>query len=979
MLVACCVVAVSLPAFVGAAQRQRGRAPGLNNPALRDGGASYLPGVVIVKFAERPALGTSGKPQVNAALQELFDAHQVRHAAPFAPGLHAPRKANAFAGPDLTSVFVLQFDGHADAKDVARDFAASWDVAYAEPQFVYPLATTPSASLVIDIPTMTPNDSLYGGDQSAYYDRMDLPEAYGDTRGSMGNVVVAIVDGGSEWQHPDLIANVWSNPGETLNGVDDDGNGFVDDVRGWNFASGTNDPTGLPQTPGSAGHGTHVAGIACASTNNTSGVAGASWNAKFMPVCVSHPSVDGAISNGYAGILYAAQNGADVINCSWGGQTNASNFEQEVIDFAHAQGAVVVTAAGNNSSDILFFPAAYDHVMSVANLSNNDIKIFSSNFGPWVDISAQGTNILSTSSGGSYTILNGTSMSSPHVAAVCALVKTKFTSYTPDQVAERVRVTSDDIYTINPGFAGELGYGRVNAAEALMATTPALRVHDVVVSTTDGDAIIEPGETVTLSITVMNHLDAATSANFTLTENSAYATVTTGSATLPSVGAQQASALSDFVISIDAAAPVNHAIGFTLDMSTATPSYVDSDRFSLRVLPIVATHAANKLVTSITSVGKIGFAEVSGGNGNDGVGFLYDGSANLLFEGGMLIGTGANTTSNAARGSNPFVQDADFVTAPDGVPIITDTNPAFSEYGTAAFTDVDASIPLDIFVQQESWQLDAAEYDDFIVLSYTIRNDGVSTLNNVHVGWFLDWDLDGTSYLTNRTSYDATRGLGYLWDDSGSGPNAYVGIMTLTTPGTTSYRGIWNDDDHPSNPSWGLYDGFTNTEKWTAISGGVVLTDAGPADVSHVIGTGPFTVEAGGEINVAFALLGGSNLADLQVNADAAQSLWDSPTDSVDPRVVPRRTHLAQNVPNPFNPTTRIAFELPRSADVELQVFNVAGRRVRTLLDDHKSAGIHEVVWDGLDDRGVAMPSGTYFYRIRVDGNRLTRKMQLLK
>jgi hypothetical protein len=973
---------VSLSASADAAQRAAGQPPGLDNPALRDGGASYLPGVVIVKFVQRPTLGIQGKPLLTDDLQQLFDIHAVRSAAPVAPGL-APHKATSDVSPgapDLSRVFVLQFESGEDAKMVAREFAASWDVEYAEPQFVYRLAAAPSGRMLPRVSaTATPNDSLYNGDQSVYYDRMDLPTAFADTRGDMGSVVVAIVDGGSEWQHPDLIANVWSNPGETLNGLDDDGNGFVDDVRGWNFANGTNDPTGLAQTPGSAGHGTHVAGIACAATDNTSGVAGASWNAQFMPVCVSHPSVDSAISSGYAGILYAAQAGADIINCSWGGHSNPSSFEQEVIDFAHAQGAVVVAAAGNNTSDVAFYPAAYDHVLAVANLANNDVKIFSSNFGTWVDVSAQGTNILSTSSNGGYAILNGTAMSSPHAAAVCALVKTKYPSYTPDQVAERVRVTSDDIYTINPGYAGELGYGRVNAAQALTKTTPAIRVHDVVVATSDGDAIIEPGETVTLSITVMNHLDAATGASFTLTENSGFVTVTTGVSALPSIGAQQTVALGDLVVDVDASAPINHAIEFTLGMSTTTPSYVDADRFGLRVLPIVATHAANKLVTSITSVGKIGFAEVAGGNGNDGVGFLYDGSANLLFEGAMLMGTGASAISNAARGSNPYVQDADFVTTSDGVPVITDANPPYSEYGMAAFTDVGAASPLNVHVQQVSWQLDAHPNDDFIVLDYTIRNDGESALDGLYVGWFVDWDLDGTSYLSNQTGYDAGRGLGFLWDGSGSGPEAYVGVMTLTTPGTTSYRGIWNDEADPSNPSWGVYDGYTDAEKWASISGGITHTNAGPADVSHAIGTGPFAIAPGEEVTVAFAFLGGTSLANLQDNADAAQSLWDSPTDVADPRLAPRRTRLAQNAPNPFNPSTRIAFELPRTSDVELLVYNVAGRRVRTLIDGSTAAGVHAVVWDGLSDDGVAMPSGTYFYRIRVDGNSLTRKMQLLK
>jgi len=126
--------------------------------------------------------------------------------------------------------------------------------------------------------------------------------------------------------------------------------------------------------------------------------------------------------------------GADIVNCSWGGAGNPSYFEREVIDYAREQGVVLVAAAGNNGWNTEFYPAAYPHVLAVANLDNSDQKIASSNFGTWVDVSAQGTNIHSTYRNGTYLDLNGTSMASPHVAAVCALVKTKWPSFSAEQV-----------------------------------------------------------------------------------------------------------------------------------------------------------------------------------------------------------------------------------------------------------------------------------------------------------------------------------------------------------------------------------------------------------------------------------------------------------------------------------------------------------------------------------------------------------------
>ncbi|UCE04016.1 MAG: S8 family serine peptidase [Candidatus Latescibacterota bacterium] len=938
------------------------RPPGLDNPALREGGQDYLPGVIVVKFAEHVAQEGSAKPTGSQELDRLLQAHAVSRVARVAPGLAGPRKPGR---TDLSRVYMLYFESGKDAKEVARDFASSWDVVYAEPQFIYRLAATA-------------NDPLYALEQSSYFDQMQLPAAFDETRGEDGNVVVAIVDGGSEWQHADLAANVWSNPGEVLNGVDDDGNGFVDDVRGWNFADASNDPTGLVQTPGSAGHGTHVAGIACAVTNNGTGVSGASWNARFMPVCVSHPSVDGAVTYGYQGILYAAQNGADIINCSWGGPGNPSSFEQEVVDFAYESGAVLVAAAGNNASSDGYYPAAYRNVLSVANVNDSDQKIFSSNYGTWVDVAAQGTRIHSTFRNGDYTDLNGTSMASPHAAAACALVKTKFPTYTPDQVRERVRVTSDNIDGVNPSYAGLLGHGRINAFQALTATTPAIRIREVDVMTSDGDRIVEPGETVTLELVVINHLDAATGADFTLSENSGYVTVTSGSASIASIGTAEEVTLTPLTLDVSASAPLNHTVGFTLDISTSGPAYSDRDHFELRVLPIVANHSANRVTTSVTSVGKLGFAEVAGGNGEDGVGFIYDGSPNLLYEGALMIGNGVTTTSNAARGPNPQIQDADFVTAENGVPLITSPMSPYDEFGVATFTDAGATTPLALHVTQESWQMRAAPYQDFIVLEYTVRNDGAGNVNGLYVGWYFDWDLDGATFESNHTGYDAGRGLGYVYD-AGAGPDDYAGVTTLTAPGTTSYRGIWNDENLASNPSWGVYDGFTDAEKWEALSGGIVNATSGPADISQVIATGPFDIAPGQSIHVAFAIVGGSDLANLQAHADAAQSLWDNPVDSDERVYVPLGMRLAQNVPNPFNPATSIAFELPRASAVELEVYSVRGRLVRTLLSERREAGVHRIFWDGLDARGERAPSGTYIYRLRVDGQALTRKMQLLK
>ena len=570
-------------------------------------------------------------------------------------------------------------------------------------------------------------------------------------------------------------------------------------------------------------------------------------------------------------------------------------------------------------------------------------------------------------------------MSSPHAAAVCALVKTRWPGYTPDQVMQRVRVTSDNIDGSNsPIYAGLLGYGRVNAWKALTKNTPAVTPVAQNYTTTDGDQVIEPGETLTIQVDVRNWLAACTGLTFKLRENSTYTTMVDSLVTLASLDSLETATLPAFTVSISPTAPVQTTVMYTLVITTTSPAYTDKARFNLTILPTFTIHDANNIQCTVTSVGKLGYALIAGGTGSDGIGFHYKNSLGYLFEGGLMIGTSSTAVSDACR-TTSSTQDDDFATKPGGIPVVTEPEGSYAEHGVAAFKDSLAENPLGLDVRQDSYTLTAAGLDDFIVLRYRIRNDSGAARNGLRVGWFCDWDIDGGTYATNVTAYDSTRGMMYAYDTSAAGPDDYLGLLTLTAPGTTAARGITNDQTIA--PDWGVYDGYTETEKWETIAGGITHPVAGPTDISFGLGTGPFDVAAGDSIVVAFAFLGGDDLADLQLNADAALQWWAGTTSDAQPPAgsVPRKLGLAQNAPNPFNPRTAIAYELPREARVSLQVYNVSGRQVRTLVDAVQPAGPHRIVWDGRDEAGRWQSSGTYFYRLTVDGNTLVRKMQLVK
>jgi len=222
---------------------------------------------------------------------------------------------------------------------------------------------------------------------------IDAPEAWDVTTGS-DTVVIAVIDSGLDYSHPDLAANIWINPGEIDgNGIDDDNNGYVDDVRGWDFIQNNN----APGANDSRGHGTHVAGIIAAEANNVNGVAGVNWSARIMPLRFINSFGVGTTSDAVLAMEYANAKGADVINNSWGG----GGYSQALKDAIDVSPALVVCAAGNEGSDndtIPHYPSSYpsDNVIAVAATDNTDKLAIFSNFGATsVDVAAPGQDILS--------------------------------------------------------------------------------------------------------------------------------------------------------------------------------------------------------------------------------------------------------------------------------------------------------------------------------------------------------------------------------------------------------------------------------------------------------------------------------------------------------------------------------------------------------------------------------------------------------
>ena len=307
---------------------------------------------------------------------------------------------------------------------------------------------------------------------------IDLSEAWELTTGSPA-VIVSVLDSGVDLDHPDLVANIWTNPGEIPgNGIDDDQNGFIDDVHGWDFSDNDNNPDDPD------GHGSHTAGTIAAATHNGTGVAGVaggfgSAGVQIMPLKIFDEAFDDIIAEAF---VYAADNGAVISSNSWGGGDTSPLIENAIDYFiANAgsgggpvQGGVVVFAAGNDgtSSQSSGYPATYSPVIAVAASDHTDRLPSWSNYGNWVDITAPGVSIISTVNNGGYDTYDGTSMAAPHVAGVLALVASYAPGLSAAALRSAVEQSADNIDALNGNRVGQLGSGRLNAYNALVATVP---------------------------------------------------------------------------------------------------------------------------------------------------------------------------------------------------------------------------------------------------------------------------------------------------------------------------------------------------------------------------------------------------------------------------------------------------------------------------------------------------------------------------
>ena len=874
-------------------------------------GPPTIPGRLVLKLTP-----TATPKDVQLALQAL-GATGLSQKFPRA----TPPSAERPGSVDLRLIYQVEVPAGANLEKVRAQLLRTGAVEYVEP-------------LYIREPLYQPNDPRADSVAGSQY-HLKLTQVYrawdftkGDT-----SIVIGLTDTGMRPTHEDLVGQIKYNRADPVNGIDDDNDGYIDNYRGWDMANGNNDVT---YNDDNALHGSHVAGALAGQADNGKGIAGMAFKCKFLPVQVFPGNSTGTFA-GYEGIVYAADHGCKVINMSWGGIGGYSRFEQDVCTYAAVnKDIVMVAAAGNTNADLLFYPASYEHVISVSATDANDAKAGFATYSRRIDLTAPGVGIWTTNGlyqavgigpvDGDYYFDAGTSFASPLVSGVAALVRARFPTFTAEQVAAQIRQSADTaIYSrpANAAYRGRLGRGRLNALRAVARSLQEARVitSSFAPARPTGYA---PGETVQLTATVRNLLQPIAGLTVTLTSLSPYLTVSAGIFAVGSLTTLGASTNTSqpFQLTVASTVPLNTTAVLRYHL-TAAGGYQTDQYVSVLLNPDFVVLDAGDLVTSLSSRGNLAYDGVFD---QGGLGLSYRTIGPLLSEGGLLLATTPTRVSDHLRAAPNMVRQS-FYTEKAIRRVLPGPRADQEAYSTFRDSLPNATQPRSVGVRVHqhalAWGAPAVRRN-FIILEYSLRNLTADTLKPLYAGLFADWDLPGES-SRNLARYDSVQRIGYSYDPTTT--RLYAGVQVLGTRPAGVYS--INNGAAAGSPIY-LGDGFSPAEKYLALSGGFGRANrsAGSGDVSQVLSTVVPRLAPGDSVRVAFAVLAAPTLAELQAAGQAASSVYQTVlatapvAKAVDWQIFPNPSHdiVQIQLPNSFGPAT-------------VQVFNTQGQLMtRTAL-----------------------------------------------
>jgi serine protease len=910
-----------------------------NLQIIHNGNLIYFAHTVVVKYKNLPGQNLTKASNIESRISRLLKDYNVKSVS-----RTFSIENNDAQRIGLDKIMTVNYSKNLDPLYAAAKMKELPGIEWAEPKYIRRI-------------DFVPNDTSYNSTSQWNLFQINSQSAWDISKGDT-SVIIGIVDTGVDWPHPDIRANMWYGIGYDFGGL-----------------NGTPDNNPIEDNPY---HGTFVAGVASAVTNNITGIASIGFNTHLMAVKVAREDVKDSVTGepyivyGFKGIVYAADHGAKVINCSWGG-SGYSNMEQEVIYYAISKGALVVAAAGNDNLNEKFYPASYDGVLSVAATSLNDIKASFSNFGYNVDVSAPGQNIYSTWQPDTYTHGSGTSFSTPLVSGLAGLVFARFPNYSPLQVAEQIRVNSDNIDAKNPGYQNLLGYGRIDAYKTLNNTNSvSIRAYNVQFSDStnggNGDGNLQPGENVAVRIKLKNYLNPANNVSVSLQSLNSFVTVENGNYNVGSIGTLDTADnySNPFIIKIADNVPYNDTIALKFNYSA--DNYTDYQFAMAPVNSTFKTQSSNDIIVTITSQGNIGFNDFP--NNLEGEGFKFMNGSNLLFEGALMFGTSPVKLSDEARDASGLGKDTSFqIVEPINITNQSDISSASAEGHTVFNDNGSGADKLGITVDLRSYSFNDANNKNSVILNYNFTNTSNTDISNFYSGLFFDWDLVESSGDSDVVNYDNEGNLGYIYHLGGN-PDTYVGTALISSD-KYGFWAIANGGDS----QFQIYDGFSHAEKWQTLSSGIGKSSAGPTDISEVTSSGPFSIPAGKSVNVAFAITAGNNLDELRTNISNARDIYNNQlANNNGGGEVPLTYKLGQNYPNPFNPGTKIDYEIPEPGRVTIRIYNVLGKLVKTLIDEDKQPGKYTLKFNP-----TRLASGVYFYQLTVNSFTSTKKLVFLK
>jgi len=811
-----------------------------------------------------------------------------------------------------------------------------------------------------DDPNAPPNDPYYPLQWSLH--KIHAPAAWDISRGDT-NVVIAIVDVGTDIDHGDLIRQRWINYAEAngLEGIDDDGNGFIDDIHGWDFVDDDPDPRPLSLDDD---HGTHVAGIAAATVDNGYGIAGVCWNCRIMAIRTGN---GGIITHGYQGVVYAAASGADVINLSWGGSL-PSNIDRLTINYATEQGSLVIAAAGNrkneHESNFDHFPSQYNNAMSIGATTSGDHLAFYSNYGEWVDICAPGDTILSTMPG-NFGIRSGTSMATPIVAGAAGLLKALHPDWTPAQLRLQLINSADPIDHINPDYAGMMGVGRLNLFRMLSDVRSGFELTSIEIddsSEGNGNGIIEAYENILVTVSIINLLTGSATATGRLLSDDTVARIDPFAFDFEEASPLETvdNAGEPFRVRVVSNPASGHIIDCRLVLNGLNV-VEQSIPIELVVKPRCADHNNGSVSLTVTDFGALGYWDYIYGK-DVGNSFRYAGNSQpALFHGSLMVGVPPDRVVDCAYGDS-LTPRFDFISSGRGITLQEGATGGLEGHVEFRERDGDEDI-LDITVRQNSYSFPDPPDDDYVILSYTVINRDTD-VDSLYVGIFMDWDI--LQPESNICQWDEEAGVGWMEYFRPGLPLYGVGI--LDNP--VSFQVATNADD-VSRGRRGWHD---RTKIIKMMSGFNEAVSDEADDWTQLIGAGPFSLVHNQSKTVTFAILAGDNQSDLFANITAARMRWNEDITSFHTDNTPTEFKLINVYPSPFNSQVNIVCNAGLSGRVAWTMYDPCGRLIPN--SGEMIVGSGQFI---LPVNGVNLPSGIYLVKLNQGMRSLTIPVVLVR